>query len=74
MKLMVERDSSSGKKKGWEGEKNKGNLERGTDEEEKTPVEIFEERMQRLRTSRMDTRLGTPVPRRRRGGKKTTED
>ena len=31
--------------KGWEGRKNKGNLEGGTDEylEEKTPVEIIEE-------------------------------
>ena len=34
----------------------------------KTPVEIIEERKQRLRTSRMDTRLRTPVPRRRRVG------
>ena len=63
--------------KGWEGGKNKGNLEGGTNEylEEKTPVEIIEERKQRLRTSRMDTRLRTPVPRRRRVGgweKKTT--
>ena len=55
--------------KGWEGGKNKGNLEGGTDEylEEKTPVEIIEERKQRLHTSRMDTRLRTPVPRRRTG-------
>ena len=62
MKLMLERDSGSGKKRvgGWE---NKSNLEGGTDEylEEKTPVEIVEERNQRLRTSRMDTRLRTPV-------------
>ena len=53
--------------KGWEGRKNTGNLEGETDEylEEKTPVEIIEEREQKLRTSRMDTRLRTPVPRRR---------
>ena len=70
MKLMLERDSGSGKKKGVGGRENKGNLEGGTDEylEEKTPVEIIEERKQRLRTSRMDTRLRTPVPRRRRVG------
>ena len=56
MKLMLERDSDSGKKRvgGWE---NKGNFEGGTDEylEEKTPVEIIEEREQNLRTSRIDT-------------------
>ena len=71
MKLMVERDSNSGKKKRVGGQENKGNLEGGTDEylEEKTPVEIIEERKQRLRTSRMDTRLRTPVPRRKRVGK-----
>ena len=34
----------------------------------KAPVEIIEERMQRLRTSRMDTRLGTPAPRRKKKG------
>ena len=52
------------------GRENKGNLEGEIDEylEEKTPVEIIEERKQRLRTSRMDTRLRTPVPRRRRVG------
>ena len=46
-------------------------LGRGTDEylEEKTPVEIIEERKQRLRTSRMDTRLRTPVLRRKKGGR-----
>ena len=51
--------------KGWERGKNKGNLDGGTDEylAEKTPVEIIEERKQRLRTSRMDTRLQTPAPR-----------
>ena len=40
-------------------------LGRGNDEylEEKTPVDIIEERKQRLRMSMMDTRLGTPVPR-----------
>ena len=77
MKLMVETDSDSVKKRvgGWE---NKGNLEGGRYEylEEKTPVEIIEEREQRLCTSRMDTRLRTPVSRRRRVGgweNKTTE-
>ena len=57
--------------KGWEGGKNKGNLEGGTSKylEEKTPVKIIEERKQRLRTSRMDTRLRTPAPRRKRGGR-----
>ena len=74
MKLTVERDSDSGKKRVG-GRENKGNLEGGIDEqlEEKTPVE----RTQRLHTSRMDTRLGIPVPRRRRVGgwkRKTTED
>jgi len=54
-------------------------LEGRTDEylEEKTPVEIIEERKQRLCTSRMVTRLRTPAPRRKRVGaweKKTTED
>ena len=65
MKLMVETDSGSGKKRVG-GRENKGNLEGGTDEylEEKTPVE----RKQRLRTSRMDTRLRTPAPRRKRVG------
>ena len=56
------------------GRENKGNLEGRTDEylEEKTPVEIIEERKQRLRTSRMDTRLRTPAPRRKgwAGGKR----
>ena len=78
MKLMLKRDSSSGKKRVG-GRENKGNLEGEIDEylEEKTPVEIIEEREQRLRTSRMDTRLRTLVSRRRRVGgweKKTTED
>ena len=52
------------------GRENKGNLEGRTDEylEEKTLVEIIEEREQKLRMSRMDTRLRTPIPRRRRGG------
>ena len=76
---MVERESDSGKKKGGRAGKNKGSLEGETDEYlgEKTPVEIIEERKQRLHTSRMDTRLRTPVPRRRGVGgweKKTTED
>ena len=75
---MVERDSNSGKKRVG-GRENKGNLEGETDEylEEKTPVEIIEERKQRLRTSRMDTRLRTSVPIRKGVGgweKKTTED
>ena len=70
MKLMVERDSDSGKKRVGGREKQR-HLEGRTDEylEEKTPVEIIEERKQRLRTSRMDTRLRTPVPRRKRGGR-----
>ena len=52
------------------GRENKRNSEGEIDEylEEKTPVEIIEERKQRLRTSRMDTRLRTPVLRRRRVG------
>ena len=75
---MVERETDSGKKRVG-GRENKGNLEGGTNEylEEKTPVEIIEARKQRLHTSRMDTRLRTPVPRRRRMGgweKKTTDD
>ena len=45
----------------WNGEPT-NNLKR------KAPVEIIEERMQRFRTSRIDTRLQTPVPRRRREG------
>ena len=70
MKLMLETDSGSGKKRVG-GRENKGNLEGEIDEylEEKTPVEIIEERKQRLHTSRMDTRLRTPVSRRRRGGR-----
>ena len=76
---MAERESDSGKKRVG-GRENKSNLEGETDEylEEKTPVEIIEERKKRLRTSRMNTRLRTPVPRRKRGGRvgkiKTTED
>ena len=75
---MLETDSNSGEKRVG-GRENKIILEGEIDEylEEKTPVEIIEERKQRLRMSRMDTRLRTPVPRRRRGGrvgKKTTED
>ena len=66
MKLMLETDSGSGKKRVG-GRENKGNLEGETDEylEEKTPVEIIEERKQRLHTSRMDTRLWNPVLRRK---------
>ena len=62
-------------RRGWGGKKQK-QLGRGNDEylEEKTPVE----RMQMLRTSRMDTLLRTPAPRRKKGvggwEKKTTED
>ena len=75
---MVERESDSGKKRGGRAGKQR-QLGRGNDKylEEKTPVEIIEEREQKLHTSRMDTRLRTPVPRRRRVGgweKKTTED
>ena len=68
MKYMVERESGSGKKRVG-GRENKGNLEGEIDEylEEKTPVEIIEERKQRLHTSRMDTRLQTLAPRRKRG-------
>ena len=78
MKLMLETDSGSGKKR-VVGRENKGNLEGGTDAylEEKTPVEIIEERKQRIRTSRKDTLLRTPAPRRKRVGRwenKTTED
>ena len=56
MKLMLETDSGSGKKR-VEGRENKGNFEGETDEylEEKTLVEIIEERKQGLRMSRMDT-------------------
>ena len=55
-------------------------MEGETDEylEEKTPIEIIEERKQRLRTSRMDNRLRTPALRRKMVGewekRKTTED
>ena len=56
------------------GRKNKIILEGEIDEylEEKTPVEIIEEREQKLRTSRMDTRLRTPALRRKgwAGGKR----
>ena len=73
MTLMLETDSSSGKKRVG-GRENKGNLEGKIDEylEEKTPVEIIEEREQKLHTSRMDTRLGTPASRKKRwaGGKR----
>ena len=45
--------------------------------DENSPVEIIEERKQRLRTSMKDTRSQTPVLRRSKVGgweKKTTED
>ena len=53
------------------GRENKDNLEGETMNilKRKTPVEIIEERKQRLHTSRMDTRLRTPVSRRRRVGR-----
>ena len=77
MKLMLERSSGSGKKKGGRAGKQK-QLGRGNDEylEETTPVEIIGERRQRLRMSRMDTQLQTPVKEEKGGrvGKKTTED
>ena len=49
--------------KGWEGGKKQRQLGRGNDEylEEKTPVEIIEERKQRLCTSRKHTRSRTPA-------------
>ena len=49
MKLMLKTDSGSGKKRGWEGGTNKGNLEGEIDEylEEKTSVEIIKEREQK---------------------------
>ena len=76
---MVERESDSGKKRVGGRDKTKATGRGETDEylDEKTPVEIIEERKQRLRTSRMDTRLRTPSPRRKGVGgweKKTTED
>ena len=62
---MLEKDSDSENKRVG-GRENKGNLEEEIDEylEETTPVE----RKQKLRTSRMDTRLRTLVLRRRRVG------
>ena len=73
MKLMLERDSGSGKNRVG-GRENKIILEGEIDEylEEKAPVEIIEERRQTLRTSRKDTRLQTPAPRRKgwAGGKR----
>ena len=69
--MKLETDSDSGKKRVG-GRENKGNLEGEIDEylEEKTPVE----RMQRLHTSRMDTRLQTPTSRRKMGGRVGKED
>ena len=56
------------------GRENRSNLEGEIDDylEEETSVETIEEREQKLRTSRMDTLLRTPVPRRkgRAGGKR----
>ena len=55
------------------GRENKGTFEGEIDEylEEKTPIEIIEERRQRLRTIRMGTRLQAPDPRWKRvGGKR----
>ena len=71
MKLMLERESSSGKKR-VEGREKQRQLGRGNDVylEEKTPVE----RKQRLRTSRMDTRLQTLASRRKRRGRVGKED
>ena len=76
---MVERETRTPGRERVGGRENKDNLEGEIDEylEEKTPVEIIEERKQRLHTSRMDTRLRPPVPRRKGVGgceKKTTED
>ena len=50
MKLMLETDLGSGKKKGLGGRENKGNLEGEIDEylEEKTPVEIIEEKKAKI--------------------------
>ncbi len=52
--------------KGVGGLENKGNSDEYL--EEKTLVGNIEERRQGLRTSRVDTRLRTPVPRRRSEG------
>ena len=66
MKMMVERESDSGKKRGGRAGKTKATWKGKPTNilKRKTPVEI----MQRLRTSRMDTRLRTPAPRRKRVG------
>ena len=63
---MVERESESGTKRVG-GRENKGNLEGETTNilKRKTPVEIIEEREQKLHTNRMDTRLRTPASRRK---------
>ena len=78
MKLMVETESDSVKKKvGWRDTKKTWMGEPTNNLKRKASVEIIEERMQRLHTSRMDTRLRTPAPRRKRVGgleKKTIED
>ena len=71
VRLREEKGGRAGKSKAtWKGKST--NILKRT-----TPVEIIEERKQRLRTSRMDTRLRTPVPRGRRVGwweKKTTKE
>ena len=54
LRLWEEEGGRAGKQRQLEGEKPMNNLKR------KTPVKIIEERRQRLRTSRMDTRLRTP--------------
>ena len=66
MKYMVKQTQAPGRR-GWEGGKNKDNLEGEMTNilKRKTPVEIIEQRKQILRTSRMDTRLRTPAPRRK---------
>ena len=70
MKLMLERDSSSGNNRvgGREKQRQLGMGNRRIALKRNASVEIIEERMQRFRTSRMDTRLQTPVPRRKRVG------
>ena len=64
--------------KGWEGGITKATWKGKLTNilKRKTPAEMIEERKQKLRTSRMEIRLRTPAPRRKRVGvweKKTTE-
>ena len=56
MKLMLERDSSSGKKKGGRAGKIKATWkgEPMNNFKGKTPVEIIEEKLRRLRTNEID--------------------